>query len=181
MTRSLLLPLAPIALFLAACGGEAGTPAPAPALPSPEVTARMLPNDPGAAASVLNAKQDGPQERVTVHGRIASIVKGYAAFTLMDTSLPYCGEVNKEDRCKTPWDYCCEKVETRTANALAVELRNADGKPLATPVLPDLRLLDEVKVVGQLTKDEHGNFALNAEGVFKVARPSLPEGLRWPQ
>ncbi len=180
MTRSKSLFLSPLVLLLTACGGTTGTATITPPKASPDVVARMLSSDPGAAVSVVNAKQDGPQDRVTVHGRIFLTVKDMAVFSIMDTSLPYCGEVNKEDNCKTPWDYCCDKDKI-AANALLVELRNADGKPLATPALPDLRLLDEVKVTGQLTKDEHGNFTLNAEGVFKVARPSLPDGLRWPQ
>lgn len=177
MTRARFLFLSPLVLLLNSCG-ESTSAAAAPTA-APQVAARVLSADPGAATTVLNAKQDGPQDRVVVHGRIANIVKGYAAFTLMDTSLAYCGEKHAEN-CKTPWDYCCEKPETRTANALAVELRDADGKPLATPVLPDLRLLDTVKVVGKLTKDEHGNFTLTAEGMFRTARPTLPEGLRWP-
>ncbi|MCB9884021.1 MAG: hypothetical protein H6838_00940 [Planctomycetes bacterium] len=180
MTRKLSF-LFPLALSLAACGGTSGTEMITPAKASPDVVARVLAADPGAAASVKNAKEDGPQDRVVVHGRICSTVKGLAAFTLMDTALPYCGETNKEDKCKTPWDYCCEKPETRTANALNVELCDADGRPLATPALPDLRLLDEVKVVGKLTKDEHGNFTLTAEGVFRVARPEIPDYVRWPQ
>jgi hypothetical protein len=166
-------------LSLAACSGEPTQPATPQA--SPAVQARVLTASPGNAVGVLAAKQDGPQERVVVHGRIASIVKGYAAFTLMDTKLPYCGEVAKEDTCKTPWDYCCESSATRTEHALAVELRDANGKPLSTPSLPDLRLLDEVDVVGKISKDEHGNFVLAAEGMIRTARPNLPEDLRWPQ
>lgn len=170
-----------LSLVATACGGDTGTTPPPAAPASPEVVAKVLANDPGEGVAVLAAKQDGPQERVLVHGRIAAVVKGRAAFTLMDTKLPYCGEVQKEDTCKTPWDYCCEKPSTRTEHALAVELRGTDGKVLATPSLPDLRLLDEVDVVGKLSKDEHGNFVLAAEGVFRTARPNLPDDLRWPQ
>lgn len=166
-------------VLLAACGSSGTDPVPPPA--SPEARQRVLAADPGTALGVVEAKSGGAAERVVVTGRIASVVKGYAAFTLMDLKLPYCGEVVKEDTCKTPWDYCCEKPATRTSHALSVELRDAAGKPIATPSLPDLRLLDLVKVTGKLSKDEHGNFALAADGVFRVARPELPDDLRWPQ
>lgn len=178
MIRSKLPLLACFLPLFAACGGD-GQPSQPPA--SAAMQARLLGSDPGEASSVLAAKQDGPRDHVIVTGRIAAIVKGLAAFTLMDKHLPYCGETKNEDTCATPWDYCCETAETRTENSLAVELRDANGKPLATPSLGALRLLDEVEVVGSITKDEHGNFALNAEGVYRVSRPQLPNTLRWPQ
>ena len=121
----------------------------------------------------------GTIRKYTWSGRIANVVAGFAVFTLMDSSLPYCGEKNKEDGCKTPWDYCCESSDTRTANSLLVEVRDAKGKPIAGS-LGDLRLLDAVTVVGKLTKDEHGNHVLLATGWHRDARPELPADLRWP-
>jgi hypothetical protein len=163
---------------LTACGG--GAPAPAPVPATPEVAARMLQSAPTGAIPVLAAKQAGPAAAVTVTGRIAAIAKGTAAFTLMDPSLPYCGEKHAEG-CKTPWDYCCESKATRVASQLAVEAHGADGKPLATPSLGDLRLLDRVAVTGKLVHDEHGNATLVATGWFREQRPTLADGLRWPE
>ena len=54
-------------------------------------------------------------------------------------------------------------------------------KPVKTPALPGLRNLDKVKVKGSLKKDEHGNFTLLAQGIYRVERPELPAGLNWPQ
>lgn len=176
MTRILTLA---IGALLAACGnGENG--APTLVAPSAAVAARQLAQEPAGAIGVLAAKEKGPAEAVTVTGRLASSVQGLAVFTLMDLAIPYCGETNPEDHCKTPWDYCCETAETRTKNALVVEARGADGKPLATPGL-GLRLLDRVAVTGRLTKDEHGNFTLLATGWYRQQRPELPGDLRWPQ
>jgi hypothetical protein len=129
---------------------------------------------------VSDAKKAGAADARSVSGRIANVVPGFAVFTLMDSSLPYCGEKNKEDGCKTPWDYCCESAETRTSNSLLVEVRDTKGKPI-TGSLGDLRLLDAVTVVGKLTKDEHGNDVLLATGWHRDARPELPANLRWPQ
>lgn len=167
-------------LAVAACGPDAPPP-PAVGAAAPETARFVLAADPGEAFAVTAAKAKGPAPTAVVQGRIAAIVKGFAVFTLMDKVLPYCGETDAEDDCKTPWDYCCEPVKTRTEHAMVVELRGADGKPIATPSLPDLRLLDDVKVQGELTKDADGNFVFVARGVFRVNRPTLPEGLKWPQ
>lgn len=165
---------------LAGCGGGADAPkSPPPAAAAPELAKLALAAKPAGAVSVQDARKAGAADSRTVTGRIANVVPGFAVFTLMDTSLPYCGEKNKEDGCKTPWDYCCESVETRTANSLLVEVRDAKGKPLAGS-LGDLRLLDAVTVVGKLTKDEHGNHVLLATGWHRDARPELPADLRWP-
>jgi hypothetical protein len=172
-----LLALSALSL-LAACGGDGGSAAPAPAA---ELAKFMLANDPGPALGVLASKEKGADEHASVVGRIANIVKGYAVFTLMDIDLPYCGEVEKNDRCLTPWDYCCEQPATRTANSLVVELRDAAGKPIRTAALPDLRLLDAVKVQGALSKDADGNFVVAATGLFRTQRPELAANVRWPQ
>lgn len=160
------------------CGGDAPKSV-APAAVAPELAKLALVSKPAGAVSVQDARKAGAADSSTVTGRIANVVPGFAVFTLMDTSLPYCGEKNKEDGCKTPWDYCCESVDTRTANSLLVEVRDAKGEPLAGS-LGDLRLLDVVTVVGKLTKDEHGNHVLLATGWHRDARPELPADLRWP-
>ena len=179
-----LLALASLFLLLPACGGP--NPAPvAPATPTPPTGNPLAPfvlaADPGEATGVVDAKVGGAAERIVVQGRIAKIVKGYAVFTLTDLGLPYCGETNPEDHCKTPWDYCCETKEVRSGNSLLVEARGADGKPLATPSLGDLKVLDRVTVTGKLERDAHGNFVLLAKGWFKNERPAVPDYVQWPQ
>jgi hypothetical protein len=168
-----------LAALLCACGGEPPNGIPKQSA-SPEVQKLVLAADPGEAIGVVDAKVAGPADKVVVVGRIADIVAGKVMFTLMDTELPYCGEKNPEDNCKTPWDYCCDKPK-KTANSIIVEARSADGKPLATPALPDLRQVDKIKVTGKLTKDEYGNFTLVATGLFRVERPKLPDYVIWPQ
>ena len=163
----------------AGCGGGGDAKSPPPATAAPELAKLALAAKPAGAVSVQDARKAGAADSRTVTGRIANVVPGFAVFTLMDSSLPYCGEKNKEDGCKTPWDYCCESVDTRTANSLLVEVRDGKGKPIAGS-LGDLRLLDVVTVVGKLTKDEHGNHVLLATGWHRDARPDLPTDLRWP-
>lgn len=174
-----------VSLFLgvvsAACGGEPAAKPPTAQPPSAAVAALLLQKEPAEALGVAAAKQKGPADAVAVTGRVANLVPGFAVMTLMDLAIPYCGETNKEDLCKTPWDYCCETKDTRTANSLLVEVRGADGKPLATPSLGDVRLVDHVTVTGRLVRDEHGNSVLLATGWFRKARPELPDYVNWPQ
>ena len=181
MNQLLPLSLLLVASF-AACGGAQPTNTPtAPTTPaSPAVTKFVLAADPGEALGVVDAKLAGPADKVIVEGRIANVVKGFAVFTLMDKALPYCGETNKEDKCSTPWDYCCEDPKTRTANSMVVEFHDAAGQPIATPSLPSLQLVDAVKVTGKLTKDADGNFVLTATGVFRTEHPTLPDYVKLP-
>jgi len=169
-----------LAAFLCACGGEPPNAAPK-AAPSAEVQKLVLATDPGEALAVVDAKLAGAKDRVVVVGRIAKITPGSAQFTLVDTELAYCGETNHEDKCPTPWDYCCENPKTLVANSMVVEARDASGKALATPALPNLREVDKVKIAGKLTKDDFGNFTLVATGIYRVERPKLPDYVKWPQ
>ena len=121
-----------------------------------------------------------PASGKTVLGRIRASAKGYLAFTIIDGGVDYCGEACKAD-CLTPWDYCCEDAERITSASIAVEARGSDGKPIKTPALPGLRLLDAVKVTGKLEKDERGNYTLLASDIWRADRPKLPGGLSWPQ
>lgn len=169
-------------LLLAACGADASSNGPPTAAANPALAKFVLAKDPGEAMAVKAAKAKGAAERVVVSGRIGVRHEpGLALFTLVDIELPYCGEKNKEDNCKKPWDYCCESKDTIIANSLLVEVRGADGKPIATPSLPDLRLLDAVKVTGKIVTDDHGNLVLLADGLFRTERPKVRDGLDWPQ
>jgi len=93
-----------LALVPLACGKE--EPPPAAATPSADLARFKLATDPGAAISVNETKEKGPGEEVTVVGRLNKIVKGFATFNIVDTSVPYCGEETGEKCCNAPWDYC---------------------------------------------------------------------------
>ena len=164
--------------LLAACGGS-DRPTAQP--PSAAAVALVMPTPPADAVPVAAAKQRELDQELVVRGRIAQTVPGRFVFTLMDTSLPFCGEKDPSDKCPTPWDYCCETKATRRERSLLVEARGADGQPIATPSLPDLQLLDVVLVRGRLSADAQGNRVLLASGVHRVERPIVPDYVRWPQ
>ena len=168
-----------LAMALAACSTDTSRDGVSAKPPAPAIAALMQAAPPAGAIAVTAAKSAGPADQVVVRGRISEVTTGRAQFEIVDTGLDYCGEKHPEN-CPTPWDYCCHKAETITANTIVVEARGADGQPLATPSLGDLRLLDLVVVSGKLTKDEHGHHILVATGWHREARPTLPAGLRWP-
>jgi hypothetical protein len=91
-----------IALVALACGKQEA--------PAPKPTAGLdrfkLAADPGKSLSVNETKEKGPGEEVVVVGRLNKIVKGLAAFNLVDASVEYCGEATGEKCCNKPWDYC---------------------------------------------------------------------------
>ncbi|MGH7163339.1 MAG: hypothetical protein ACREID_07630, partial [Planctomycetota bacterium] len=117
-----------------------------------------------------------------VVGRVRDIVKGLAAFRLIDASLGYCGSgVDTMDDCATPWDYCCIDESKTNAMTIFVEGESAGGRVVPAASIPGLRLLDFVAVRGRLEKDEHGVVTLHASGWFRRERPNLRDGLQWPE
>lgn len=172
IARSLLLALS----VLAACGKDTG---PAPAM-SAALAPFFLDVDPGEAIGVAQARSAAPAREAVVAGRISAVVSGSGAFVLMDASLPYCGEKNPDDKCPTPWDYCCETPEARKLNSITVEARDGSGRLVASPGIGNLRECDLVAVRGELVKDEHGNVTLLAKGWFLRQQPDLPDYVNWP-
>lgn len=172
--------------ILAACGDKAGPTADTPN-GTPGNTAKTgaaaltLAADPGVATTVLQAKEGGPNKNVIVEGRVYDLTKDWAIMKVMEVSMDYCGEVNKEDKCPTPWDYCCDNPDDIAKNSLLVMAVDGQGETLEVPVMPGMRLVDKVKITGELTKDEHGNFVLLAKGIFRVERPTLPDYIMWPE
>lgn len=164
---------------LAACGAkQADTPNDVAPTGTDALT---LATDPGAAISVLQAKEAGAKKGVVIEGRVYDLTKDWAMMKVMEVSMDYCGEVNKEEKCPTPWDYCCDTPEDRAANSLLVKAVDDKGETLEVPAMPGMRLIDKVKITGELTKDEHGNFVLLAKGIFRVERPKLPDYIMWPE
>lgn len=161
---------------LAACADKAG---PEPAM-SAALATFFLDTDPGEALGVAAARAAAPAEQAVVAGRISAVVGGSGAFVLMDASLPYCGEKNPEDKCPTPWDYCCETAETRRTHAITVEARDGSGRLVASPGLGHLRECDLVAVRGKLVKDDLGNVTLLANGWYRRQQPELPDHVKWP-
>jgi len=177
-------PLLGLAFLLAACGGDEGADTPDTANEAGEkngtAAALVLAGDPGEAVTVAQVKKAKKGDEVVVVGRVQNIVDGYAAFRLADPALEYCSQHNKEDRCPTPWDYCCVAPDKVSANLIFVEARDEAGKPVKVEKLPGLRPVDLVAIRGTVERDDQDNVTIVAEGWHRRERPTFEHEVRWP-
>lgn len=134
-------------------------------------------------ASVVQAREGKAGDEVVVAGRVKEIVKGFAAFKLIDDSLKWCGR-EEDCGCETPWDYCCEDVDAVRGGTMAVELRDAEGNPVEAAKL-GLRVLDLVVVKGRLEGTEAGGLVIVTDKGWDLrSRPDLgikEKLVEWPE
>jgi len=145
------------AVLLVGCGGggtsdESGDTSASNASTSEQVD-WLLDEAPSEPKSVRETKASAHEgDTVIVHARIGGrtepMSEGSAVFTVMDMSIPHCGE-NGDDLCPKPWDYCCETPESIKANAATVRLVANDGSSVSVdPRRAGLKELDEIIIVG---------------------------------
>lgn len=125
--------------------------------------------EPTPTSNVIETKskvKDG--EEVIVHGRVKDFVKGYAVFTIADTSMKACVD-NPEESCPTPWDYCCNPKEKIQKSVATVQLTSDGTTPIKTEIegFRGLqRLSSYVTVKGKAKRDEAGNLTIIASNLF---------------
>jgi hypothetical protein len=131
----------------------------------------LLDQEPAGAAAVIQVREEAVDgDEITLVGRIGGSVNpwiaGRAAFSVVDESIKACSDI-PGDGCPTPWDYCCQTHLLPTATALVKivdehgELVNADA-----PDLLNVTELSTVVVQGKAERDDAGNLAILARGVF---------------
>lgn len=133
----------------------------------------FLASAPADVREIKAAKQGAKVgDTITLRGRIGGsedpFVGGRAIFTMVDTGMPACAD-NPEDKCKTPWDYCCETTEDVAAALATVQLVGSDGAVLKTDVKgkQGLSPLARIVVVGKVAQaDDKGVLVVNASGIF---------------
>jgi hypothetical protein len=173
LTTALILSAA---FLLTACEKPAPSPtaSTAPGSTPAAGLAWVLTSMPEGAVPVGQLKADAKEgDRVVMRGRIGGrsepMTSGSAVFVVMDLSIPSCAEV-PDDKCPTPWDYCCEPRESLAANNATVMVVNPAGQAVDT----DMRLagfapLDEVVVVGVVgPRPSPEVLTVRAEGVYRV-------------
>jgi len=134
----------------------------------------LLTSAPADPATLSEAKATAVEgDMITIRGRIGGrntpIAPDSAVFTIVDLSLPFCGQMDAEDGCKTPWDYCCETKDTITAHSATIQLVDAKGNPIETnPIDAGLHALDEVIVVGTVGPRPNADvFTVRATGIYR--------------
>lgn len=178
MTRSISACLMlTVALVLTGCG-QSGTPqAEGSGEGSSEgPVAWLIDSEPAGALAVAEAKSTvRAGDEVVVRGRIGGRKNPISAdspiFTIMDMSVPHCGQMGEEDHCPTPWDYCCESSESKTANAATVQVVDAQGNPVGEKLAASgLNNLDEVVLVGTVgPRPNEDVLMIKATGVYRPA------------
>lgn len=115
------------------------------------------------AVDVVDVRASGKDgERVVLRGTLQDFGSS-ATFRLVEDSLKDCSE-KADDRCPTPWDYCCE--DPAKLRELTVNVEFLDGEFPGEWTLDGEHGLDhlsEVAVAGVLRVDEQGNLRLEAE------------------
>jgi hypothetical protein len=148
-------------------------PAPVPASAASAFPASLFltaaPADPKPVKDAKAAAKQG--DKITITGRIGGseepFIEGRALFTIVDTRVPYCGQNNPDDKCKTPWDYCCEPADELAARSATIEVTTPDGRPIKSGLngVRGLKPLAIVTITGTIADTKDGNLIINAEGI----------------
>lgn len=96
----------------------------------------FLTTKPADAIDVTAARAKTPGTAVTVRGRIGGRANPFiaerSAFLLADLKAIAACDANPDDKCDTPWDYCCETTPKIAASTCLVQVVDADGKVATT-------------------------------------------------
>ncbi|MAI33530.1 MAG: hypothetical protein L7W43_20030 [Rubripirellula sp.] len=134
-------------------------------------TAYLLDTEPEGAGDVTKVREEvGTDDELLVIGRIGGSsnpwIDGRAAFTIVDLSVKSCNDT-LDDKCPTPWDYCCETSKLPTSTALVKFVDETDQVIRADArSLFDLQELSTVVIKGTAKRDEAGNLTVLANGLF---------------
>lgn len=123
--------------------------------------------EPAGAKGVIETRKEARDgDEVIVVGRIAGsadpLVKGRAAFTIVDLTLEPCDD-------ETPWVYCCTPKEDLLPAIVLVKFVDEQGKTLPHDARELLRVKEWQTVVvrGQAQRDRDGNLtAVVASGLY---------------
>ena len=131
--------------------------------------AYLLSERPAETVGVEKARENiSDGEEVAVEGRIGGSAKpfvdGLAAFTIVDPNLKWC---SSDERCPTPWDYCCADKSGKMA---MVKVVGTDGQPVSEDAreLLGVKELSSVVASGKAKRDDQGNLTVLAERVHVV-------------
>lgn len=160
-----------ILLTLVAGCAQKQTAEPTPTAKAPVGGRYLLTEEPQDAQDVIAVRDDAQNEAdVTVVGRIGGSrnpwVEGRSAFSIVDLSLKACSDI-EGDKCKTPWDYCCQTDLLPKATVLVKvvdesgSLIDADSRELLS-----VKELDTVIVKGKAKRDDAGNLTVLANKLY---------------
>ncbi len=141
----------------------------------------FLEKEPEGAKTVEETKPAAKAgDKVVIRGRIggskAPFVEKRAVFTLMGSALKACSDM-KDDKCKTPWDYCCDTAEDIAKHSATIQVVDAEGSPLRLGLkgTNGLKELSEVIVVGTVKEAKDKVLIVNIMGLHVVPAKKDPK------
>lgn len=140
----------------------------------------FLEKQPDGAKTVEEIKEAAkPGDKVVVRGRIGGsknpFIEKRAVFTLMGAGLKACSD-DPEDKCKTPWDYCCDTAEAIAKHSATIQVVDAAGAPLRMGLkgTNGLKELSEVVIQGTVKEAKDKVMIVNATALFLVPEKGAP-------
>ena len=147
-----------IAAFTISCGGSkeettsSGTePASSSGIPASMIAATPPDGAVGVVEARAAAKPGDPIVlRGKVGGKMSPISDTAAILVLADKNAISSCDLNPDDQCETPWDYCCEEASKIAASTATIQVKGDDGKLLRTTLrgVGDLKELSHLVVSG---------------------------------
>lgn len=170
--QRLMLFATTLAVFALTVGcGQEQTAEPRPSAESVDGSQYLLSEEPQDANDVIAVRESAQNdEPVVVVGRIGGSrdpwVEGRAAFSIVDLSLKACSDI-EGDKCKMPWDYCCQTDLLPDATVL-VKVVDESGELIGTDSrdLLSVKELDTVVVNGKAKRDNAGNLTVLASKLY---------------
>ena len=175
-----ILPLLAI-LLAAGCGqpsesSESSAPAKAPEMTAaiPEAFLSVLSQEVRAteAMSIVAIKQTAKEgDTITVEGKIMGTLHPFidqrAVVMIGDESTITSCDLMASDRCKTPWDACCDSQDVLTAGMAMVQIVDADGTviPQGLKGVKGMKELSHLRVTGTVVTAGNGALVINATGI----------------
>ena len=165
-----------VATILAGCASENSTTTSNSSPQAPDVatvdgSVYLFDIEPEGAGNVIKVREEaGTNDELLVVGRIGGSsdpwIDGRAAFTIVDLSVKSCNDT-LDDKCPTPWDYCCESSKLPNSTALVKFVDETDQVIRADArSLFGLQELSTVVIKGTAKRDEAGNLTVLASGLF---------------
>jgi hypothetical protein len=164
-----------LSLATQGCGEGSAVAVPATTDKSPVATADgthfLLAEEPEGAVGVIAAREQGvDDEPIVVVGRVGGQanpwIEGRAAFMLLDPSMMVVSEGEATGEGVLCTGDCC--AAERANCTTMVKFVDENGRPLGVDSrkLLGIQESDLLVVRGKAKRDEHGNFAVIADGVY---------------
>ncbi len=157
----------------------------------PVATSAALPanlivaEQPAGAVGVIEARKSAKVgNHVAIIGRIGGtrspFVSNRAIFTIVDQTMKSCIEMDDDEHCPRPWDYCCEDKSVLAKSMASIEINDENGKPLALALESEgtFKPLMLIAVDGTLQSTEGGSFVVRADHVYKVPNDPLASKIK---